>query len=91
MRRQPLRKRGLPGWLASRAALVLTLAACSPQSSKPEAHLVIEFPSRLSASDVDIEPRALALRARSFGSQLVVTVLPRQKAELTVSTPDTCP
>src|SRR5690606_931067 len=64
MRRQLLRNCGLSAWLAPRALLVLTLVACSPQSSRSEAHLIVEFPSRQSASDVALEPRRLALRAR---------------------------
>lgn len=91
MRRQLLRNCGLSAWLAPRALLVLTLVACSPQSSRSEAHLIVEFPSRQSASDVALEPRRLALRARLVGSQLIVTVLPRQNAQLTVSAPATCP
>ena len=53
--------------------------------------MVVDFPAKVSARDIELEPRTLAERARLVGSRLIVTVTPFGSGRLSVRTPTTCP
>jgi len=91
MRQRPLRKPRRLRAAQRGVTATLLLAGCASPSAQPEAHVVVDFPAKVRARDIELAPRTLAKRARLVGSQLIVTVTPSGSGRLGVRTPDTCP